>query len=75
MRKRTVIGKLLCVFKPKKNDILSEAENIINNYICNQDDCLQPPVKTPLGKINFVMNIAIIALTVVLAYMLYRLIG
>ena len=72
MKKRTVIGKLLLVFRPKKNDILSEAENIINNYIYNEEGCTQPLKKRNFGLINLVMNTAIIALSVVLAYMLYR---
>lgn len=40
MKKNNVLNKILCVFKPKKtpSDILTEAENIINQYISNDID-------------------------------------
>ncbi len=71
MKKMTVIEKLLLVFRPKKNDILTEAENIVNSYIDGEDG-FEKPAHT-LNKITLAMNIAIIGLTVVLAYMLYKL--
>ncbi len=70
MKKMTVIGKLLLVFRPKKNDILTEAENIVNSYIGTEGGLKRPRA---FHKITLAMNTAIIALTVVLAFMLYRL--
>ena len=70
MKKMTVIGKLLLVFRPKKNDILTEAENIVNSYI-DVENGLEKPYT--FHKITLAMNTAIIALTVVLAFMLYKL--
>ena len=71
MKKRTVLQKIFCVFKPRRNDILTEAESIINNYIC-QCEYDEPPTKRSyLGIINMIMNTAIILLTVVLSFMLY----
>lgn len=71
MKKRTVFQKIFCVFKPRRNDILTEAESIINNYICRCGQDEQEDKKSYLGIINMVMNTAIILLTVVLSYMLY----
>ena len=44
MKKNTVLSKILCVFKPKKTptDILTEAENIINQYISHDIDFIRP---------------------------------
>ena len=74
MRRMTGIGKILCVFKPKKNnnDILSEAENIINRYICEEEEYSDYGCRGK-GKIGLVLNMCIIASAVILAYMLYRL--
>ena len=43
MKKNSVLTKILCVFKPKKMpcDIVTEAENIINSYISNDDFTLR----------------------------------
>ena len=71
MKKRTVFQKIFCVFKPRKNDILTEAESIIDNYIYKYEETDHPNDKSSLGVINMVMNIAIIVLSVVLSYMLY----
>lgn len=71
MKKLTVFQKILCVFKPRKNDILTEAESIIDNYIYRYEDIDQPKEKPSLGIINMVMNVAIIVLSVILTYMLY----
>ena len=74
MRRMTGIGKILCVFKPKKsnNDILSEAENIINRYICEEEEFSDYGCRNN-SKAAIVLNLCIIASAVVLAYMLYRL--
>ena len=71
MKKRTVLQKIFCVFKPRKNDIITEAESIIDNYIYKYEETDPPNNKSSLGVINMVMNIAIIVLSVVLSYMLY----
>lgn len=71
MKKRTVLQKIFCVFKPRKNDIITEAESIIDNYIYKYEGTDSPNNKSSLGVINMVMNIAIIVLSVVLSYMLY----
>ncbi|MBQ7900766.1 MAG: hypothetical protein IJ365_02225 [Clostridia bacterium] len=75
MKRMTVIGKILCVFKPKKtnNDILSEAENIINQYICEEEEFSDYGCRDG-NKIGLVLNVAIIASAVVLAFLLYKLI-
>ena len=71
MKKRTVLQKIFCVFKPRKNDIITEAESIIDNYIYKYEETDPPNNKSSLNVINMVMNIAIIVLSVVLSYMLY----
>jgi hypothetical protein len=71
LKKRTVFQKIFCVFKPRKNDILTEAESIIDNYIYKYEETYHPNDKSSLGVINMVMNAAIIVLSVVLSYMLY----
>lgn len=73
MKKMTVIEKLLLVLRPKKNDILTEAENIVNSYIDDENGFAKSGYT--LNKITLAMNIAIIVLTVVLAYMLYRILA
>lgn len=73
MKKMTVIEKLLLVLRPKKNDILTEAENIVNSYIDDENGFEKSGYT--LNKITLAMNIAIIVLTVVLAYMLYRILA
>ena len=75
MKRMTGIGKILYVFRPKKtnNDILSEAENIINQYICEEEEFSDYGYKGT-GRLGLILNIGIIASAVVLAYMLYRLI-
>ena len=71
MKKRTVFQKIFCVFRPRRNDIITEAESIIDNYIFKYEESEQQTGKSSLSVINLVMNITIIVLTVVLSYMLY----
>ena len=73
MKKMTVIEKLLLVLRPKKNDILTEAENIVNSYIDDENGFEKSGYT--LNKITLALNIAIIVMTVVLAYMLYRILA
>ncbi len=74
MKRMTGIGKILYVFRPKKNnnDILSEAENIINQYIYGEEEFSDYGCKNN-GKVGLVLNVCIIASSVVLAFMLYKL--
>ena len=73
MKRMTGIGKILYVFRPKKNnnDILTEAENIINRYICEEEEFSDYGSRN--NKVGLVLNMCIIASAVVLAFMLYRL--
>ena len=77
MKRMTVIGKILYAFKPKKtnNDILSEAENIINQYICEEEEFAEYSCNNTSGKLILALNVGIIISTVVLAFMLYRIIA
>ena len=74
MKRMTGIGKILYVFRPKKNnnDILSEAENIINRYICEEEEFSDYGAGNN-SKVGLVLNMCIIASAVVLAFMLYKL--
>lgn len=76
MKKMTVIEKILCVFKPKKtsNDILSEAENIINQYISDDNNFEYLGNDKKSSRINFVLNFSIVASLVVLAYLAFKVI-
>lgn len=70
MKKMTVIERLLSALKPKKNDIITEAENIINNYIDDEENFCEPQDK--LKKISLALNGAIVGLSVLLAFLMFR---
>ena len=76
MKKMTVIEKILCVFKPKKTstDILSEAENIINQYISDDNNFEYLGNDKKNSRINFILNFSIVASLVVLAYLAFKVI-
>ena len=76
MKKMTVIEKILCVFKPKKTstDILSEAENIINQYISDDNNFEYLGNDKKSSRINFILNFSIVASLVVLAYLAFKVI-
>ncbi len=73
MKKMTVIERLLSALRPKKNDIITEAENIINNYIDDEESYCGPHYK--LKKVSLALNGAIVGLSVVLAFLMYRLLN
>lgn len=67
MKKNNVLTKILCVFKPKKIpcDIVTEAENIINSYISNDDySCIKPGRK----RFSVFVNIALIGFLSAVGY-------
>lgn len=69
IKKITVLERILCVFKPKKShDILTEAENIINQYINKDMDFVREKSQSKLGT---ALNIAIICSALVLAYLVF----
>lgn len=65
MKKNNVLTKILCVFKPKKmpSDILTEAENIINQYISHDVDFIEQnhPAKINAAFLTFVIVASLIA--------------
>ena len=67
MKKNNVLTKILCVFKPKKmpSDILTEAENIINQYISHDVDFIE---QNHPAKINaaFILSLILLVLLQVL---------
>lgn len=77
MKKITVIEKILCVFKPKRTttDILSEAENIINQYISDDNNFEYMGNNRKKSKANLALNFAIVASFVVLAFLAFKVLG
>lgn len=77
MKKMTVIEKILCVFKPKKTttDILSEAENIINQYISDDNNFEYLGNDKKKSKANLALNLAIVISLVVLAFLSFKVFG
>jgi hypothetical protein len=77
MKKMTVIEKILCVFKPKKTttDILSEAENIINQYISDDNNFEYLGNDRKKSKANLALNLAIVISLVVLAFLSFKVLG
>lgn len=48
-KKMNVLDRLLCVFKPKKEicpDIISQAENVIEQYICAKNRLIHRKCKS-----------------------------
>lgn len=68
MKKNNVISKILCVFKPKKmpSDILTEAENIINQYISHDVDFIEK--NNTAKKPAVIFNIIVIASLAIIGY-------
>ncbi|MBQ8526093.1 MAG: hypothetical protein IJ460_05190 [Clostridia bacterium] len=72
MKKNNVLSKILCVFKPKKMpcDIVTEAENIINQYISN--DGFYPDIQDKSQKRTYFLNFIIIAVLAAVGYIALR---
>lgn len=72
MKKNNVISKILCVFKPKKmpSDILTEAENIINQYISHDVDFIEK--NNAQKKPSAIFNILVIVSLAVIGYIVLK---